>query len=161
MLGTNDPYWPLDACNLYWDSLPGQKHLLYIPNNGHGLKDTARLVGGLTALHQQAVTGRPLPKLDWEFKQEEDHLHLRVRSETAPQRVSAWTTSSANRDFRKSEWVSTTADRDGDSFVCRLPLPASGCSALFGEIVFAGVNDVPYYLSTNVRIVGDGKPNRD
>ncbi|MFO0817531.1 MAG: PhoPQ-activated protein PqaA family protein [Pirellulales bacterium] len=155
VLGTNDPYWPLDACNLYWDSLPGQKHLLYVPNNGHGLKDAARLVGGLTALHEQTISGKALPKIEWEFETQDDHLRLRVKSERPPQKVSAWATSSTNRDFRKSEWQSTDAEREGDAWICRLPLPSAGCAALFGELVFAGVNDVPYYLSTNVKIVGE------
>ncbi|MFO0868169.1 MAG: PhoPQ-activated protein PqaA family protein [Pirellulales bacterium] len=158
MLGTNDPYWPLDACNLYWDALPGQKHLLYIPNNGHGLKDTARIVGGLTALHRQCVTGEPLPKIDWEFKHEQDHLSLRVKSKVRPERVSAWTTSSATRDFRQSTWTSAAADREGDEYVCRLPLPATGCAALFGELVFQTDQGAPYFLSTNVRIVGEAQP---
>ena len=41
ILGTNDPYWPLDACNLYWDDVSGDKYVLYCPNQGHGIKDMA------------------------------------------------------------------------------------------------------------------------
>jgi PhoPQ-activated pathogenicity-related protein len=52
MLGTNDEYWPLDALNLYWSELKGPKYVLYIPNNGHGLKDYGRIVGSLCALHR-------------------------------------------------------------------------------------------------------------
>jgi PhoPQ-activated pathogenicity-related protein len=155
ILGTNDSYWPLDACNLYWDSLPGQKHLLYVPNNGHGVRDVPRLVGSLSALHHQAVTGKALPKLSWGFEKRADGLVLRVKSETPPRRVSAWTTAAATRDFRQSLWKSDAADKDGDSYVCRVPLPTDGFAALFGELEFNGPNDVPFYLSTNVRIVGD------
>ncbi len=155
ILGTNDPYWPLDACNLYWDSLPGQKHLLYVPNNGHGVRDVPRLVGSLSALHHQAVTGKALPKMSWGFEKQADGLVLRVKSETPPRRVSAWTTAAATRDFRQSQWKSDTADKDGDSYVCRLPLPTDGFAALFGELEFNGPNDVPFYLSTNVRIIGE------
>jgi PhoPQ-activated pathogenicity-related protein len=161
ILGTNDPYWPLDACNLYWDSLPGQKHLLYVPNNGHGVRDVPRLVGSLSALHQQAVTGRPLPKMSWDFEKQADGIVLRVKSETPPRRVSAWTTAAMTRDFRQSQWKSGSAEKDGDTYVCRLPLPADGYAALFGELEFNGPNDVPFYLSTNVRIVGDKpEPNK-
>ncbi|MFO0904612.1 MAG: PhoPQ-activated protein PqaA family protein [Pirellulales bacterium] len=158
VLGTNDPYWPLDAANLYWDGLPGQKHLLYVPNNGHGLRDTARLVGGLAALHRQLVTGQTLPKIDWAFAEQDGQLELRVKSETPPKGVSAWTASTATRDFRESKWTSAPAEKVGDAYICRLPVPPQGCSALFGELTFEGANDVPYYLSTAVRIVGNGQP---
>ncbi|MBI4626228.1 MAG: hypothetical protein HY736_23780 [Verrucomicrobia bacterium] len=30
------------ATNLYWSELPAEKHLLYVPNNGHSLKDSGR-----------------------------------------------------------------------------------------------------------------------
>jgi len=158
VLGTNDPYWPLDALNLYWEGLAGPKHILYIPNNGHGLRDVARLVGGLTALHQHSVAGRQLPKLDWKFAEVDGKLTLVVKSDRAVERVDAWTASSKTRDFRQSAWTSRAADRDGNQHVCELGVPSEGCAALFGEIVFAGENDASYFLSTNVRIVGPGVP---
>ena len=60
-------YWPLDACNLYWNDLKGEKYLIYVPNNGHGLNDRARLVAGLNALNRSVLTGKPLPKLQWTY----------------------------------------------------------------------------------------------
>src|SRR5690606_3578377 len=35
VVGTNDPYFPLDAMNLYWDALPEPKYALYLPNERH------------------------------------------------------------------------------------------------------------------------------
>lgn len=158
VLGTNDPYWPLDALNLYWEGLTGPKHILYIPNNGHGLRDLPRLVGGLTALHQSVAQGRDLPKLDWQFTEADGKLRLVVKSDAKVERVEAWTASSMTRDFRPSTWKSQPADRQGDAHVCELVVPDKGCAALFGEVVFAGENKSSYYLSTNVRIVGPGGP---
>ena len=37
ILGTNDPYWTLNALDLYWHGLTGIKHVLYVPNAGHSL----------------------------------------------------------------------------------------------------------------------------
>ncbi len=50
LLGTNDRYWPLDALNIYWDGLQGEKHVCYVPNNGHGLHDTAARTRGVVRL---------------------------------------------------------------------------------------------------------------
>jgi PhoPQ-activated pathogenicity-related protein len=80
ILGTNDRYWPLDACDLYWNDLVGEKYLIYVPNNGHGLPDRARLVAGLNALNRSVMTGKPLPKLQWSFKNGGDSVELNVEA---------------------------------------------------------------------------------
>lgn len=153
ILGTNDRYWPLDALNLYWDGLKGEKHILYIPNNGHGLNDVGRLSGSLLALHQHTATGQPLPKLDWKFEPAAGKLRLRVQSSVPPQKVDTWTATAKTRDFRDSKWSSSPAQKDGNSYVCEIDEPQSGYAAMFGELVFDG-QALPYFLSTNVRIVG-------
>lgn len=56
LLGTNDRYWPLDALNLYWTGLEGEKRVLYVPNNGHGLNDFERVLGSIMALHRRRIS---------------------------------------------------------------------------------------------------------
>jgi PhoPQ-activated pathogenicity-related protein len=163
ILGTNDRYWPLDACNLYWNDLQGEKYLLYVPNNGHGLPDRARVVGGLNALNQRIISGKPLPKLEWGFTDGESHLQVNVVSDVRPSRVRAWSTTAATRDFRNSKWASTDAAIADAAFTHRLPLPASGYAALFGEAVFHEGTEQEFSLSTNIHIalsastIGGGK----
>ncbi len=153
ILGTNDRYWPLDACNLYWDDLKGEKYLLYVPNNGHSLPDRSRVVGGLNALNQRMITGKPLPKLEWGFTAGDSDLQLNVVSDMRPSRVRAWSTTAATRDFRNSNWTSTDAAVADAAFTHKLPLPASGYGALFGEAVFHEGTEQEFSLSTNIRIV--------
>ena len=87
ILGTNDRYWPLDACNLYWNDLKGEKYLIYVPNNGHGLNDRARLVAGLNALNKSVLTDKPLPKLQWNYAENGDGVELTVKSDVRPSRA--------------------------------------------------------------------------
>jgi PhoPQ-activated pathogenicity-related protein len=157
ILGTNDPYWPQDALNLYYDDLPGEKYILYCPNNVHGLKDYPRIFGSLNALHHHITDQKKLPKLKWDFAEADGKLTLSVTSDMKPTKVSAWSTIAATRDFRKSEWTSSDANAAGDKYVCTLPVPAEGFAAMFAEAVFEEGEDLPYFFSTNLRIVGKPK----
>ncbi len=154
LLGTNDPYWPLDALNQYWDGLSGDKYVVYVPGAGHGLQGVeglTRVLGGVVALHQAAQGDRTLPKLDWQITQHNGALTIRVHSDQKPTHVMLWQASSDSRDFRQAKWVSTPAEQDGDGYVARLPLPEDGFAAGFVELTYNGT--LPLYLSTNVRIV--------
>jgi PhoPQ-activated pathogenicity-related protein len=153
ILGTNDRYWPLDAERNYWPELQGEKYLLRIPNNGHGLKDYARIIGGLNALHQRVIRGKPLPKLTWKFDEATEHVELEVKSDTTPSRVRTWTTSAKTRDFRDSQWMSADSANGGDAYTSKLARPADGYAALYAEVVFAEDKPEQFSLTTNVRIV--------
>ncbi|MGE0607713.1 MAG: PhoPQ-activated pathogenicity-related family protein [Pirellulales bacterium] len=152
MLGTNDRYWPLDACNLYWDGLEGEKYLLYVPNNGHGLKDLLRVAGSVAALHQHSAGQLKLPQLQWELAEEGDELRLALTSDKLPKQVSIWRAAADTRDFRESKWESTSISTKGVQYEYRLARPKSGYAAMFGEAVFDGIT-APFYLSTNLRII--------
>ncbi len=153
MLGTNDRYWPLDALNLYWDGLSGEKYICYVPNNGHGLNDLARIVGGLTALHARAAGKLELPKMSWKLAPDGQKLHLSLKSNVQPAQVSAWIATAATKDFREAKWSSQPATLRDGVYEYSLDNPASGYAALFGEAMFTGAT-MPYYLSTNVKIIG-------
>jgi PhoPQ-activated pathogenicity-related protein len=153
MLGTNDRYWPLDACNLYWNDLQGEKHLIYVPNNGHGLQDRARLVAGLNALNRSVIGGPPLPKLQWSFTALEGGAELRVASDVKPSRVRIWSATAATRDFRDSKWTAIDAAAAGGSFAHKHAAPSEGYAAFLGEAVYREGADDQLWLSTNVQIV--------
>jgi PhoPQ-activated pathogenicity-related protein len=156
MLGTNDRYWPLDALNLYWDALEGEKYILYVPNNGHGLKDVPRISGGLAAIHRRVVQDEALPKLSWKLDTSDAGLAMAVESDIMPKEVRVWMAKSDTKDFREAKWTSRIAKRDGDKFTYQLDAPAAGYAAMFGEAEYAGPN-APFYFSTNVRIIGAAK----
>lgn len=156
VIGTNDPYWPLDALNLYWDELPEPRWVMYLPNTGHSADDYLRLVGGLAVVHRNVVEGDPpLPELRWQFEEGEDALSLTVRSDLEPDRVRTWTARAPTRDFREAEWTSHPCEALGeDAWRCHLARPEEGYAALFAELVYPGVFLLPLHLSTQVRVVG-------
>lgn len=153
MMGTNDPYWPLEAASLYWNDLLGEKYILYVPNNGHSLQDLRRVVGDVLAFQEHIALGKPLPKLKWSFDRDASSLHLAIESDVKPKSVAGWTATSNTRDFRKAKWTSQPARLENGAYRFDLPIPDAGFAAAFGEAVFSN-GAIPYYLSTNVRIVG-------
>lgn len=158
ILGTNDPYWTLDSLNLYWDELPGDKYCLYVPNKGHGIEDFPRVVGGIVAFHKASVGELELPKLKWVYTNGDGKLKFMLASDKVEQRVMVWTARAESKDFRQAEWTSQEIrDARGRYFhELDIPQPGEGYAAMFVEAVFDG-GELPYYLSTNVRIVGSEK----
>ena len=156
LLGTNDRYWTLDALNLYWDGLEGEKRVLYVPNQGHKLADPERVVGSIAAFHRQAVGELTLPKLDWKLADGDGKLHLHVQSTAEPAHALAWIATSPTRDFREAKWTSHKLEWVDGAYRYDLPAPESGYAAMLGELKFAS-NSLPYYLSTNVKIVPAAK----
>ncbi|MCC9643361.1 PhoPQ-activated pathogenicity-related family protein [Rhodopirellula sp. JC740] len=112
LLGANDPYWPADATQHYFDQLPGPKLLLNIPNNNHGLSDIPRIVGGVSTLHRFVRDNRDMPQ--WEVKAEPiaNGLRLRATCDEVPSEVAFWRAESSTRDLRSATWVATPVTRN-------------------------------------------------
>jgi PhoPQ-activated pathogenicity-related protein len=152
LLGANDRYWTLDALNLYWNDLEGEKHVLYVPNQGHSLADPQRVIGSIAAFHRHSVGELTLPKLDWKLANGDGALKLNLKSSAEAAHALAWIASSPTRDFREATWKSEKLELVDGAYRYALPLPESGYAAMFGELKFDS-NSLPYYLSTNVQIV--------
>ncbi|MCD6359368.1 MAG: phenylacetic acid degradation protein [Armatimonadetes bacterium] len=149
--GTNDPYWPLDSANLYFDAMSAPNYILYVPNSGHGLEDITRVISAQTGFFL-ACTGRvPLPQPEWEFE-EGRYLKLHITSDPTPKKVTQWTAYSTTRDFRGAKWHEDPAMERNGQWLCRLLYPDEGYAAVFGEVTYE-VDGRDFPLSTNVRII--------
>lgn len=152
IMGTNDRYWTLDALNIYWPDLQGEKHVLYVPNNGHGVNDFARILGTIGALHKQAAGQLELPKLTWEFSESPQQVSLAIKSDKTPAKVDIWSATAPTRDFRDSKWTSQPATLTDGEYRFDYPTPAEGYAAFFGEAVYRE-GGAPFFFSTNLRIL--------
>jgi PhoPQ-activated pathogenicity-related protein len=133
----NDRYWTVDALNLYWNDLPGDKWVLYVPNNGHGIQDFVRVIGAASAFFQYAAGGMPMPKMKWAYTESDGKLALTLECEPQPKAARLWAARSATRDFRDSKWEESAMQAKGSSFVGSVELPKEGSVAVFGEADFA------------------------
>jgi PhoPQ-activated pathogenicity-related protein len=135
--GANDRYWVSDALKNYWTELSGPKHVLMVPNAGHGL-DGGR-EGALTTLgvfFRHTVTGKQLPHLEWEHAVQEGEQHFTITTNSAPQMARLWTALSDSKDFRESKWEPQPLNGEADKYTGKVAPPAGKNLALFGELQF-------------------------
>lgn len=139
--GSNDPYWPQDALNLYWDGLKGRKSVLYIANSGHGLINNDKggtklktLVGSVSAFIKSIAENSPLPHINWKYIKVGSDYKLNINN-AAPSKYTAkiWMAESKSRDFRESEWKASEMTKTENGYSAVIKLPKEGFIAIFGE----------------------------
>ncbi len=161
--GTNDPYWPQDALNTYWDDLKGDKYVCYVPNAGHDLREMdedknkqlvpLRAVNTLAAYGHAMIFNKEMPKLEWKITNGGDKTDYALTTTGKVKAVRQWTAKSSSRDFRNSRWSSTEAKADGDTLKLSFETPAIGLQACFCEVEFEGPNGESCYYSTQIQIL--------
>src|SRR5262249_6771762 len=139
-------YWPQDALNSYWDDLKGEKHVLYVPNAGHGLQEVVngkpelipmRAISTLAAFARSEVFDKPLPKMEWKHSNDANgNPTLTVSADSNPMGGRFWSASAETRDFRKAKWEVDTGIPAGKDAVLLTKLPESGFKAIFAELDF-------------------------
>lgn len=156
-----DQFFLPDSSQFYFDDLPGEKYLRYVPNGDHSLRDTdAR--ESVAAFYYTVLTGAKRPQLTWEFA---DDGSIIAKSDTAPKEVLLWQSRNPNgRDFRveavgknyKSEPLVPSADGE---YVARVETPKKGFVAFFAEFSFDVGAPFPLKLTTPVRVLPDVLPH--
>lgn len=151
-LGTNDPYWPLEALELYRGDLPGPCWVSYCPNAGHGIPGQ-RLMGLVAGMGRHAAGLEPLPTVSWEFARNGRGADCRLEAAGGPERVMLWRAASDSRDFRQSRWEGELVGGGGPRFEIPLPRADGRWSAAVIEVHHARAAG-PLVLSTGVHVSG-------
>lgn len=149
--GTNDPYWPLDAINLYLAELPGDSWLHYDPNAGHGLTDYETILHTVAGFYLHVQGELPLAPVIWQATETPEGLELSVQSPGGAASINVWTADATTRDFRQARW-SSQSDGPGTERVFHVARPASGYRAVYGEVVLR-TDDHVLVLDTPVQII--------
>jgi len=166
--GTNDPYWPLDALNTYWDDLKGEKHLLYVPNAGHDLREAdkdgrkqlfpERSLNTLSAFCKCQIFDKPMPKVEWKYQPVETGVTYEVTSVRGPRSQRMWYADSDTRDFRRALWKEQLLSESKEPFSGKvatssgIKFPTQGFRAVFVETVME-IDGLLFPLSTQIRIL--------
>jgi PhoPQ-activated pathogenicity-related protein len=155
---TGDQYFLPDSSRFYFDGLPGEKYLRYVPNTKHNLNADAR--ESLVAFYDAVVRGQERPKFSWKFETNGD---IRVTTADRPTEVKLWSaTNPDKRDFRLDTigpaYKSTVLEADGKKYVGRVDKPAKGWTAYFVELTYPSGGKYPFKFTTAVRVTPDSLP---
>ena len=151
-IGTNDPYWPVDAIKHYYDSIPGKNLIHYVPNAGHDLGDGKQALNALSAFLGTTLQNKLYPDCHWEISKKNKNINLSVQA-TEDKLLDAilWSADSEDRDFRNETFSSKSLGKKQTQQVkATQPLPASGYRAFYLDLKYESVNGQPYTVSTSM-----------
>ena len=162
---TGDQYFLPDSSRFYFNDLPGEKHLRYVPNADHSLRDSdARQT--LYAFYESVLNGRPRPRYSWSFDGEGS---VTATTLDEPTEVKLWqATNPDSRDFRVDSigkaFHAIPLDKSGSNphvYRASVMKPERGWTAWFVELTFDSGGRFPLKLTTPVRIIPDTLPFKD
>ncbi|AKP49504.1 PhoPQ-activated pathogenicity-related family protein [Cyclobacterium amurskyense] len=154
--GSGDQFFLPDSWRYYWEELQGESHIAYIPNAGHGLKnsDAPQILLGF---YSHIINNIKRPSYSWEVK--EDAIHIKTDINNPPVAVKLWSATNENtRDFRIDvlgpQWKATNIPFEADGeYVIPIAAPSKGWSGHYVELTYAG--DAPLKFTTGIKILPD------
>ncbi|MBT4011787.1 MAG: hypothetical protein HOF15_05665 [Planctomycetaceae bacterium] len=147
VLGTNDPYWTVDASSLYYPGLTGTKHLYYLANAGHGLG--ASIAPTVATFFKKSIDGETFEMMKWQHGTD-GLFHVKWKGENGQARL--WSATSETRDFRQSKW--TSQDLIGENSIgVNLAAPKSGWIAYYVQVELPGLLAFKYSICTEIQVL--------
>jgi PhoPQ-activated pathogenicity-related protein len=154
---SGDQFFLPDSWRFYFDDLPGEKHLRYVPNTDHSLrKSDARKT--VVAFYDMLLKNSARPQFSWKLAADGA---LQVTTITRPSKVKLWqATNPKARDFRLEAlgpaWKSSSLKTTGSGeYIARVQPPAQGWTAYFVELTFPTSGRFSLKLTTGVYVTPD------
>lgn len=158
-----DQFFCPDSSQFYFNGLPGEKHLRYVPNTDHSLRDSDA-TECLAAFYHTVQNGNQRPKYSWAF---EGDGSIKVVCATKPKEVKLWkATNPKARDFRLEKigkaYTSVKLEDQGEGvYVGKVEKPAEGWTAYFVEMTFPSGLPLPLKVTSGCRIIPEILPFKD
>jgi PhoPQ-activated pathogenicity-related protein len=155
-----DQFFLPDSSQFYFEGLPGEKYLRYVPNTDHSL-DASTAFETLQAFYAAIVADMPRPRFSWTVARSG---RITVRAATRPVAVRLWqATNPKARDFRLEtlgpKWTMTTLSPTApNTWTTQIEAPRKGWTAAFVELTFAGGSRFPLTFTTEVVVTPDRLP---
>lgn len=159
---SGDQFFQPDSWKFYWDDLSGEKHIRYVPNAGHSLKETDALKT-LISFYQYILSKNERPKFNWTI----NGSKIRITTDPLhpPTEIKLWQAISTEspRDFRidvigKAWTDSTLTIKKEGNYEIDLSIPDMGWKAYFIELTYAQDDKLPLKLTSGITILPDEYP---
>lgn len=151
-MGTNDEYWTVDAIKHYYDDIPGQNLIHYVPNVGHNLGDGKQAFAGLSAFFGMTLAKKPYPICQWNATPTKTGVKLALKA-TSDALVDAviWSADSQDQIFQDEKWTSKSLGVQNKSTIeLTEPYPPTGFRAFYVDLKYKDPNGGEYTESTRM-----------
>ena len=154
-----DEFFLPDSWKFYWNDLPGEKHVQYVPNFGHDVSKSDALQN-LTAFYASVLDKTPRPSYTWELAG--DIFKIKTDLTNKPSSIKLWQAHNPEkRDFRIDifgpGWTSTDVPlKDNGMYEISLAVPEKGWKGYFVEITWPG--KIPFKITTGVEVLPETYP---
>lgn len=152
-----DQFFLPDSSQFYWNDLTGEKHLRYIPNTDHSMRNS-EAPQNIIGFYDMIARRQKRPRYSWKLNADS----IEIVCQDAPTEIKLWQASNPNaRDFRLMtigpEYKATpvTIAADG-KYTIKLDKPDKGYTASFVELTFGG--KYPLKVTTGVKVLPDVYP---
>jgi len=154
-IGTNDPYWPVDAVKNYFNDLKGDNFIHYVANAGHDLNGGQQARWCLNAFFCNTFASIPYAECSWQVSESGTGVTLNVTgSANGIKDAYLWSADSQDRDFRDEVWSSTGLDAlDNSKVNTTVKYPETGFRAFYIDLKYSDLYGRDYTKSTRMFVI--------
>jgi len=154
-----DEFFIPTSSQFYYDQLPGEKHIRYVPNVGHNLNGSY-ILEAIASFYISILNSSPRPEYSWNFL---ENGQIEFTSDNQPSEVKLWWADNpSSRDFRLDvigkSWKSKSIKINAEGkYISSIDKPEEGWRAYFVEAIY-GLNSLPFIVTSEVKVSPDILP---
>ena len=154
-----DEFFIPTSSQFYYDQLPGEKHIRYVPNVGHNLNGSY-ILEAIASFYISILNSSPRPEYSWNFL---ENGQIEFTSDNQPSEVKLWWADNpSSRDFRLDvigkSWKSKSIKINAEGkYISSIDKPDEGWRAYFVEAIY-GSNPLPFIITSEVKVSPDILP---
>ncbi|MCA9170361.1 MAG: PhoPQ-activated pathogenicity, partial [Planctomycetales bacterium] len=152
---TGDQFFLPDSSQFYFAELSGEKHLCYVPNADHSLRET-NAIETLASFTYCVARGIERPNVTWKYT---DPNTIVAKADREPSKVVMWSCDNpSTRDFRvetigKNYRPEALQAGENGEYAIHVETPGQGWRAYFLEFTFDVGAPTPLRFTTPVQVV--------